>query len=146
MVARSAPGTELQAVVDFERRPEDDQLFYSKEETSLIFFLTHALRQNGHWPYTHYIQRKQSVNGQVQIKSPGLTGPLDLVFIRAKDETAIQAASEVAPILRKLSAVIITASNPSLYQKTVEVLLQTRPGATMISFADGVNGLILVTA
>ena len=146
MVARSAPGTELQAVVDFERRPEDDQLFYSKEETSLIFFLTHALRQNGHWPYTHYIQRKQSVNGQVQIKSPGLTGPLDLVFIRAKDETAIQAASEVAPILRKLSAVIITASNPSLYQKTVEALLQTRPGVSVISFADGVNGLILVTA
>jgi hypothetical protein len=146
MVARSAPGTELQAVVDFERRSEDDQLFYSKEETSLIFFLTHALRQNGHWPYTHYIQRKQSVNGQVQIKSPELTGPLDLAFIRAKDETAIQAASEVAPILRKLAAVIITALNPLLYQKTVEALLQTRPGATVISFADGLNGLILVTS
>jgi len=146
MVARSAPGTELQAVVDFERRPEDDQLFYSREETSLIFFLTHALRQNGHWPYTHYIQRKQSVDGRVQFKSPELTGPLDLVFIRAKDETVIQAASEVATILRNQAAVIITASNSLLYQKTVEALVQNRPGTMVISFADGVNGIILVTS
>jgi hypothetical protein len=144
LVARSAPGTELQAVVDFERRPEDDHLFYSREETSLIFFLTNALRQNGHWPYTHYIQRKQLLDGHVQFKSPELTGPLDLVFIRAKDETAIQAASEVAPILRKQSAVVITASNPLLYQKTVEALVQNRSGCTPVSFADGVNGLILL--
>ena len=144
LVARHAPGTELIAVVDFERRSEDDYLFYRKDDTSLIFFITNSLRQNNHWAFTQYLRREQLVDGKITVQPLDLKQPVDLVLIRAKDDSAIAVTGDIANQLRIGSAVIISAASPLLYQKVISTIHSSWPQSRLIPFADGVNGLILI--
>lgn len=141
LVARHSPGTELQLVADFERRAEDDRLFYNKPENSLIFFLTNCLRQNGHWSYTHYMQQDQMVYGQKVQAKLDFKGPLDLVYIRANDERFLSSVKEVSKHLRKGAVVIISANHPELFQKSQAEFSES--DFLRINFGDGLNGLLI---
>lgn len=140
LVARHSPGTELQLVADFERRAEDDRLFYNNPENSLIFFLTNCLRQNGHWSYTHYMQQDQMVNGQKIQAKLDFKGPLDLVYIRANDERFLPSVNDIKSCLRIGALVIITAKTVDLYQKVQSQFEDVEN--LRVHFADAISGLI----
>lgn len=144
LVARHSPGSEFQLVADFEHRAEDDRLFYSREENSLIFFLTNSLRQNGHWSYTHYMQQDQMVDGVKTQSVLDFKGPLDLVFVRVNDERLLPSVSDVSKSLRKGAVVIITARSPGLYQQARSIISENNPGNQVVDFGDGLNGMVFV--
>ncbi len=142
LVARHSPGTELQLVADFERRAEDDRLFYNKPENSLIFYLTNTLRHNGHWSYTHYMQQSQVVDGKQVEAELDFKGPLDLVFVRVNDDRLLASVRQACAQLRKGAAVILTARTPELLQKAQSIVTEQCPGHQIVNFGDGLNGLV----
>ncbi len=145
LVARHSPGTELQLVADFERRAEDDRLFYNKPENSLIFYLTNTLRHNGHWSYTHYMQQSQVVDGQQVEAELDFKGPLDLVLVRVQDDRLLASVRQACTQLRKGAAVILTARTPELFQKAQSIVTEQCPGHQIVYFGDGLNGLFLMS-
>jgi hypothetical protein len=141
IVSRLAPGTELFAAVDWERRSEDDNLFYGRDDTSLVFFNNHALRQNNHWAYTHFIRNTiDDSNNQYDLAK---MGPFDLVFIRAIKAVPLIIPSNILNQLNKGAVVIVTAETRELYQETIHRIRQINE-LNPIHFADGLNGLILI--
>lgn len=140
LVARLAPGTELFAAVDWERRIEDDNLFYSRDDTSLVFFNNHALRQNNHWAYSHFIRNTNSdLNYQYDLTK---MGPFDLIFIRAIKAVPLIIPSNLLNHLNKGSVVIVTAETQELYLETISKITQ-KSVLSPIHFADGLNGLLI---
>jgi len=142
LVARNSPGTELFAVVDWERRAVDDGVFYPSEGTSLIFFVSHALRQNGHWAYTHFMRASGS---PVDSAHDGITrgGPYDLALVRGGHATPAL-ISTVSSAMRPTGIAIVTDDDPSRCQAVATDVARGWAGSLVIPIAEGCNALVLM--
>jgi hypothetical protein len=143
LVARHAPGTELFAVVDWARRPEDDALFYSQEGSSLIFFVTHALRQHGHWAYTHFM-RPSAGDGHPADDSLDRGAPFDVALLRAKTLEEPGRAERAGALLRSTGIAVVTDDSPARCQTVAQRVASVRPGSVVVPLDDGSNAMVLV--
>lgn len=143
IVSRISPGTEFQLVADFERRQEDDHIFYGGEGNSLIFYLSNCMKQFGHWAYTQYIQQEQKIDGQFISKDINLKGPIDLALIRLNDDRFVPSLIKTCHFLRKNGAIILTAKTKALFQKGLSTISDNCQSLEKILFDDGLNGLFL---
>jgi len=141
LVARRAPGTELFAIVDWERRPLDDGIFYASEGASLIFYVTHTLRQNGHWAYTHFMR---SPGGSQHVSQDGIHrgGPYDLVLIRGGHVTP-SLLTDVAAAMRRTGVAVVTDDQPDRCRSVAADIARQWHGAVVIPIGEGCNALVL---
>ncbi len=143
LVSAKSPGTEVYSSVCWDRRAEDDPFFYTRDDTSLIFYVSNSLRQIGHWAYVQYVGGPPSTAVQRLIDGAQKPFLLDLILIRAEREDAPAQALDLAAHLKPGGAMVVTASNPALYNAVIDAVRSRYPMFSLVNFDEGQTGMLL---
>lgn len=145
LVSRTSPGTELYLLVAWEPRPEDEELFFRREDLSLLYYICSSFQRTGHWAYTQYIGGDAVTAVRRLVEAMPNPFSVDLVLIRGSHSRAVEHAVELAEYLSPGGAMVVTAPDVPRYQAIVNSVLGRFPGYFHLPVADGINGILLAS-